>query len=211
MAKVFNDNQGFMALYSRLGSLAAMGYLAVVLTGCGSNGSENGFPENFDKIGDAGRIAFMMERVPADSVARFICDAALGKIEGARIDSLATATLYPYEHYRDADLASYANAYDTYSQSLPLPEKMRLYGMAAQVNPQQMGYQLGVEYINNIRSRKMSVQDISAEIAEFKKACKSDPDTYRRFVKGLKAALEMEHGNGISEEVYIRFSNLPEE
>lgn len=200
-----------MALLNKFGLIAAAGCLLTTVSACGGAGSENGFPENFDKIGDAGRIAFMMERVPADSVARFICDAALGKIEGARIDSLATATLYPYEHYRDSDLASYANAYDTYSQALPLPEKMRLYAMAGQVNPQQMGYQLGAEYINNIRNRKMSVNEISAEITEFKKACGADHDTYRRFVKGLKAALEMEHGNGINEDIYAKFSSLPEE
>lgn len=92
----------------------------VSVCSCGGKNGSGDFPDNFGTIGDAGRVSYMMKNVTPDSVARFICDAALGKVEGARIDSLPTATLYAYEHYKNTDLASFAAQYDAYSQSLPL-------------------------------------------------------------------------------------------
>ncbi len=205
-----SDMQRFMTFNSKTGVSFLSVSAALLLLACGAKNHPD-FPNNFDKIGDAGRIAYVMKTESPDSVARFICDAALGRIEGAKIDTLATATLYPYEHYKDEDLATFANAFDSYSQSQPLPDKMRLYAMAGQINPQQLGYQLGVEYINNIRNRKMTPDEIDVEIKELRKACSKDPETYRRFVKGFKVALTMEQGNGISQEIYNRFSNLAEE
>lgn len=189
----------------------AMCGAAVIMPSCGGKGGSGDFPDNFGTIGDAGRVAYMMKAVSPDSVARFICDAALGKIEGARIDSLPTATLYAYEHYKDTDLASFAAQYDSYSQSLPLEEKMKLYALAGSYDPQQLGYQLGLEYVGNIRSKKMTADEVAAELAAFKKACSRDHDTYRRFVKGFKVVLELEKGNGISGDIYRRFINLSEE
>ncbi len=75
----------------------------VSVCSCGGKNGSGDFPDNFGTIGDAGRVSYMMKNVTPDSVARFICDAALGKVEGARIDSLPTATLYAYEHYKNTD------------------------------------------------------------------------------------------------------------
>lgn len=183
----------------------------VSVCSCGGKNGSGDFPDNFGTIGDAGRVSYMMKNVTPDSVARFICDAALGKVEGARIDSLPTATLYAYEHYKNTDLASFAAQYDAYSQSLPLEEKMKLYALAGSYDPQQLGYQLGLEYVGNIRSKKMTADQVAAELKEFKKACGNDHDTYKRFVKGFKVVLELEKGNGISGDIYSRFKNLNED
>ena len=183
----------------------------VSVCSCGGKNGSGDFPDNFGTIGDAGRVSYMMKNVTPDSVARFICDAALGKVEGARIDSLPTATLYAYEHYKNTDLASFAAQYDAYSQSLPLEEKMKLYALAGSYDPQQLGYQLGLEYVGNIRSKKMTADQVAAELEEFKKACGNDHDTYKRFVKGFKVVLELEKGNGISGDIYSRFKNLNED
>ncbi|WP_290088683.1 hypothetical protein [uncultured Duncaniella sp.] len=183
----------------------------VSVCSCGGKNGSGDFPDNFGTIGDAGRVSYMMKNVTPDSVARFICDAALGKVEGARIDSLPTATLYAYEHYKNTDLASFAAQYDAYSQSLPLEEKMKLYALAGSYDPQQLGYQLGLEYVGNIRSKKMTADQVAAELEEFKKACGNDHGTYKRFVKGFKVVLELEKGNGISGDIYSRFKNLNED
>ncbi len=183
----------------------------VSVCSCGGKNRSGDFPDNFGTIGDAGRVSYMMKNVTPDSVARFICDAALGKVEGARIDSLPTATLYAYEHYKNTDLASFAAQYDAYSQSLPLEEKMKLYALAGSYDPQQLGYQLGLEYVGNIRSKKMTADQVAAELEEFKKACGNDHGTYKRFVKGFKVVLELEKGNGISGDIYSRFKNLNED
>jgi len=178
---------------------------------CGSKHDAEDFPENFDKIGDAGRVAYMMEHVGADSVARFICDAALGKVKGAKIDTITIATLYAYENYKNEDLASFSDAFDNYSANLPLSEKMKIYSMSGKTDPQGLGYQLGLEYVNSIRMKRMSGQDVEREIIEFKKACGSDKDTYRRFVKGFKTVLQLDRGNDLPQEVYDRFINMSEE
>lgn len=182
--------------------------MAIFVGSCSGKGNGN-FPSDFESIGDAARIEYMMKHVEPDSVARFLVDVSLGRVEGARIDTLPTAVLYCYEHYKDDDLASFSNQFDIYTQSLPLPERMKIYSLAGQIDPQQLGYQLGLEYVNTIRNRKMTPDQVAEEIKEFKKACATDTATYRRFVQGFKVVLGMER-NGISPEVYNKFINLSE-
>lgn len=181
------------------------------LSSCGRNNGSGNFPSDFNKLSDQKRVAYMMENVSPDSVARFICNAALGKISGVRIDSINEATLYAYENYKDDDLVSFSNEFDKFSANLPLQEKMKLYFLSGKVDPQGMGYQLGLEYVNNIRVKKLSVNDVKAEIAEFKKACGSDTETYRKFVKGFKTVLELDKGVDLPQDIYNSFINLPEE
>lgn len=191
---------------------AAAALAALGLASChGGKGNNGEFPDNFNSIGDAGRVAYVMENSSPDSVARFICRAALGEIEGARIDTFANATLYAYDHYRDDDLAAFSSEFDSYSASLPLPKKMKIYSLAAKTDPQGLGYQLGLEYVNNIRTRKMTADEVAAELKDFRRACATDPQTYHRFVKGFKIVLEMERNNGVPSDVYARFINMSEE
>ena len=195
--------------YIRLSAAAFAG--ALMLSACGKGKGNSDFPENFGSIGDEGRTAFMMKRVGPDSVARFLCDAALGRVEGARIDSLPIATSYAYTNYKDDDLATFSSVFESYSGSLPLADRMKLYVLAGKYNPQQLGYQLGLEYVVNIRNEQMSVDEVTAELKEFRNACGHDKDTYRRFVKGFKVALEAERTKGIDPKVYDRFINLQED
>lgn len=187
----------------------ALSAIILFCAACSGKGKGN-FPSDFESISDAARIDYMMKHAAPDSVARFLIDVSLGHVEGARIDTLPNAVLYCYEHYKDEDLASFSNQFDLYTQSLPLPDRMKIYSLAGQIDPQQLGYQLGLEYVGTIRSRKMTPDQVSEEIKEFKKACGSDTATYRRFVQGFKVVLDMERGNGISPEVYNRFINLSE-
>ena len=57
--------------------------LALLLTACGGKDKKSSvFPDNFDKIGDAGRMDYMMKHVSPDSVARFATE--LRPIPGRR-------------------------------------------------------------------------------------------------------------------------------
>lgn len=194
-----------------------IGLMATVLAGvmmmsaCNNGKEKSDFPENFGNIGDEGRTAYMMKHVGPDSVARFLCNAALGRVEGARIDSLPIATSYAYSNYKDDDLATFSSVFDSYINSLSLPDRMKLYVLAGKYDPQQLGYQLGLEYVVNIRNEQMNVDEVTAELNEFRKACGNDKDTYRRFVKGFKVALEAEHSNGIDPKIYNRFINMQED
>lgn len=184
--------------------------VALLMAGCGRGGSntQSQYPDNFNAIGDTARVGYMIRTVSPDSVARFICRAALGQLEGTRIDSLGIATNYAYEQYigKDADL--FGSEYDNFVNSLPLADKMRMYAMAGVEDPQGLGLQLGLEYMQSIREKNMSVSDVEKELEEFRKACGDDKDTYNRFIIGFRTVLEADSGRDMPKEIYDRFINL---
>lgn len=183
--------------------------LGVLAASCGGRDKNVGdFPQNFSQIGDAGRVSYMMSKVSPDSVARFICNAALGKVPGARIDTLATATLYAYENYRDENLQTFSSAYDEFSENLPLDEKMTLRKLAAVDDPMGLGYELGLEYVNKIRLDAKQSAEVEKEIDAFRRACAKNPEdslTFKRFLKGFQVALDYDGGEGIPADIYSKY------
>lgn len=184
--------------------------LLPALTGCGGkNGEGNNHAGEFEGMDDRAKVQYLMKRVSPDSVARFICDAALGKVEGVRIDTLSMATLYAYEQYKDSDLQSFQIAYDMYADNLQLPDKMRLRKLAASDNPDALGYQLGLEYVNDIRTGRKQASEVEAEIAALRKVCDEAPEdslTFRRFMTGFKVALDNDGTDGIPKSIYESYS-----
>lgn len=183
-------------------------FLLAGAVACGSNGKEasGGFPENFASLPDSAKVAYVMKSSSPDSVARFICNAALGRIAEGSIDTLTLASAYAYEHYTDSALLLFSREFDEYSANLPLPEKMRIYYMAGTYDANRMGYELGLEYVNHIRESRMSVDDVKREIAAFKDACSEDSATYKRFMKGFQTVLKIDHGKDLPEEIYQNFA-----
>lgn len=190
-------------------SLIGAAVCMAILASCGRNYNNKGnFPANFNTMTDAQRVKFMMDNVSPDSVARFICNAALGKVEGARIDTLANATLYAYENYQDENLQTFSSAYDEFAEKLPLDEKMTLRKLAAVEDPMGLGYELGLEYVNIIRLDNKKSADVEMEIAALKKACEKDPAdslTFKRFLKGFQVALDYDGGNGVPGDIYNKY------
>ena len=183
---------------------------AAFLCSCNSNSnsSRSPFPEDFLTQSDSRRVAFIMANATPDSTARFIINAALGKVDGARIDTFPMATLYAYEHYRDNDLSAFSDAFDSHMASLPLEDKMKVYVMSGKSDPQNLGLQLGLEYVGNIREGSKTIEEIDTELEAFRNACAEDSATYKRFVKGFKAALKADQGKDLDPEVFNRYSNM---
>lgn len=178
------------------------------LASCGGTKEEKGdFPANFNSMGDAGRVNWMMSRVDADSLARFIIDASLGKVPGAMIDTLAIATNYAFEHLQGEELDKFGTAYDGRVEALPLADKMRVYAMAGTEDPQGLGYRLGLEYMTSIRDSHKRADEVEQELKEFKKACGSDTATYRRFLIGFRTVLNVDKGTDVPRDIYERFIN----
>lgn len=178
-----------------------------IVSSCSGSKSRENFPSDFEKYSDTQKVEYMMKQTTPDSVARFICNAAIDRIPGVTIDSLGAATLYAYEKYHGKDLDTFQIEFDRFSISLPLAPRMKLMFKAGMEDPIQLGYQLGLEYVSQIRTQHKKVSDIEAEIKEFRKACGSDIETYNRFIKGFKIALEADHGKDLSEDVYRHFIN----
>lgn len=159
-------------------------------------------------MADVVQVKYMMDNATPDSVARFICLAALGEVPGARIDTLPMASLYAYENYRDTALTAFSDEYDRFSMSLPLPKKMKIFSMAGTIDPQGLGYDLGLHYVDQIREKGMTLAEVKEELAEFKKACAQDPATYERFMKGFKVVLELDHGKDLSQDIYKEYTDI---
>lgn len=199
--------------------IIAVGILGVLLSfslsSCkkGNGGREANIPEGFDRMNDEARVDYLVKNLTPDSVARFLVDASLGDIRGVKIDTLMVAQGYAYEKYENQpeEMAIFSSELESYSASLDLTRKKRLYAMSGMHDPEGFGYDLGLEYVNYIREKHLGVKEVTKEIAALKKDCSNDPGTYRRFVKGFKTALSLDRGKGIPEEIYQRFSNLDEE
>lgn len=179
----------------------------MVAAGCRKDAQETigELPPDFNTRNDVGKVEYMMSAVSPDSVARFICDAALGKVEVAKIDTLVTAVSYAYQNYADSALVSFSQELDDYSAGLPLEDKMKIYSMVGKTDPLRLGYELGLEFVGHIRDKKMSVPQIEEEISAFRDACADDSITYFRFMKGFRTALNADHGKDLPEEVFRRF------
>lgn len=181
---------------------------SVCLMSCKNDKKNAGpFPEGFDKMGDAGRVGWMLRNAPVDSVARFIIRASLGQVPGARIDTLAIATNYAYERLKGDDLETFSMEYGNMVESLPLADKMLIYKLGGSEDPQGLGYRLGLEYVAAIRNDHKTVADIEKELTAFQKACANDSDTYRRFIIGFKTVLKVDSGKDLPKDIYNRFIN----
>lgn len=189
----------------------ALSLLLMCSCGKGKGVGQKAFPENFNVMGDTARVAYVMAHAGPDSVARFICMASLGKVEGARIDTLAIATVYAYEKYTGKDFDRFSDAFEHVKDSLPLADKMRLLSLAGADDPQKLGLELGLEYMQQIRDNNMTAEQVEAEMNAFKAACGDDKETYRRFLVGFKAVLKADRGVDVPAEIYEKFINYPEE
>lgn len=179
---------------------------------CGKKGSgEGNFPEGFNSRSDAQKVAYMMENASADSVARFIIYASLGKIPDAHIDSISLATLYAYENYTDTALQAFSLEFDRLSEELPIYDKMRLRSLVGAEDPQRLGLTLGLEYMNQIRIKEMTADEVKRELQQFKKACADDPDLYARFLIGFRTVLKYDLHSDMPKEIYNTFLTYDEQ
>lgn len=188
--------------------LAGFALAAILISSCGGKGkSDKTYPDNFNSIGDAGRIDYLIRMgVSPDSVARYIIYGALDRND-AKIDTFALATNHAYETYRDADAEAFSIEYDGLVENLPLADKMKVYMLAGTEDPQGLGYRLGLEYMSSVRDGNKKSSEIEKELKEFKKACGTDTAMYRRFIVGFRTVLKVDHGKDMPEEIYQKFVN----
>lgn len=186
--------------------------LILLIPACGEKDKNSGvFPDGFASLSDEQKVAYMMQHVSADSVARFIIFASLGKVEGVKIDTLNNATLKAYETYTDTALQTFSWEFDRIAEGLPLPDKMRLRALVGSEDPQGLGLTLGLEYMNQIRVKDMTADEVMEELKELKKASSDDPDTYARFLIGFRTVLRYDKNSDMPKDIYTRFLNYDEE
>ena len=143
-------------------------------------------------------------------MARFIIFASLGKVEGVRIDTLNNATLKAYETYTDTSLQTFSWEFDRVAEELPLHDKMRLRALVGAEDPQGLGLTLGLEYMNQIRVKGMTADEVTEELKALKKASAEDPDLYARFLIGFRTVLRYDKNSDMPKEIYDRFLSYDE-
>lgn len=193
-------------------SLSALGVLMlaslIALGGCrGKNG--NGLPENFKNLSSEDKMEYLMQNLPPDSVARYISDAAMGKVYGSRIE-LQRAMAYGYQHYDEDNLVIFQEALNDYEAGLPLNEKVRYNKLTAVEEADMFSYELGLEYVSQIREEKKDAATIKEELNALAKECRTDPDFYKRFMKGFKTALALDRHKDLDDKIYQTFISYPD-
>lgn len=182
--------------------------LGMLLSACSRNDGSR-LPDNFKTLSTDDQMEYLMDRMPPDSVARFICNAAMGKVYNARLE-LQPALSYAYEKYGEDDLVEFQIALAQYQDNLPLHERVRLTKLLGIEDLDQFGYNLGLSYVGLIRVEQKDIPQISDELAKLQKECKADPDFYKRFMKGFKTALEYDRHHDLDDRIYLKFISYPD-
>lgn len=199
---------GSFPMKTRWLQVSLFAVLMFIFCAC-SKGDGSKLPDNFKNLSTVDQMEYLMASLPADSVARFICDAAMGKVYNARIE-LQPALTYAYEKYGEDDLVAFQMALVQYQEGLPLNEQVRLTKLLGIEDLDQYGYDLGLSYVGTIRVEHKNIQQISEELARLQKECKSDPDFYKRFMKGFKTALEYDRHHDLDDNIYLKFISYPD-
>lgn len=197
----------FSDFFKRIIPVMTLAGFILLLPACKSKGIGGNFPSDFSTMSDSQKVAYLMENATPDSVARFLCNATLERIPGVKIDSLSTATLYAYNHYKGDDVAKFQTAFDEYADALSPAPRMKLLFKAGTEDPVRLGYMLGLDYVSQIREENKSVAQVEEDLKQLKAACGSDTETYDRFIQGFKIALREDRGKDLPEAIYQRFAN----
>lgn len=179
---------------------------SVLLASCGKDKEQKMLDETFNSMSESQKMEYLMKEKKPDSVALIISDIAMGNIKGASIN-LNEAYLFAIEHYDEDDQIKFLEEMKKYESQLPLDKKMKYVKLSGMEDMDQYGYEMGLSYVGAIREDKKDSKQIKQELDEFKKASASDPEFFKRFVKGFKLALEEDRGRDLDDKIYLEFIN----
>lgn len=184
--------------------------LLALIAACSGNEkkTQSALPPNFSSMSDEERMSTMMRKIDPDSLARFLCRASLGEIPGAQIDTLSTAYVYAIENLRGDDVEKFAVGFENAMSNLSLSDKMATQFKLGLSDSLSVGYDLGLRYVNTIRTKRLDIKAIEKDLGEFRQACGTDTSTYRRFVYGFRTALAVDSGKDLSNDIFNRYINM---
>lgn len=181
---------------------------ALIVLGCSRSGSDN-LPGNFKSMPTDKQMEVLMKEMTPDSVASYICNAAMGKKYDTRIE-LAQAKAYAYEHYNEDQILQFEDVVARYKEALPLHEKVKFMKLEGAEDPDLYSYELGLAYVGTIREEKKDVKQVSEELNKLMKECRLDKDFYKKFMKGFKTALKYDRHHDLDDKIYLKFISYPD-
>lgn len=156
---------------------------------------------------DSLKVRSMLDaRMSMDSIAVLVTNIAVGDVPGVTIDNLADIDSYLYMNRSEKDYEVYTLAMDSYAKTLPLSKRFRFYKKSPLIDKDKMGYQLGLEYVSEVMDRKLTIGKVDNEIAEFRRECGEDEDTYNRFLKAFKVGLETRSPDEVPAEILQNYA-----
>lgn len=180
---------------------------AMMMGACGKKESvEVDEMAKFKDMTDIQRAEYLMHQMPPDSLAQSFINSVLGRSE-YKFDTIANVYLYYLENLKNDSASQFTQEYDTYIQTLPLADKLKVYKATASEDETKLGYKLGLEYVSVIRENNMTSQQVEKELQAFRQVCDTDTSMYKRVIKGFQVALEADRGKDVSSEIYNRFRN----
>ncbi|MBD5283859.1 MAG: hypothetical protein HDS31_04565 [Bacteroides sp.] len=139
---------------------------------------------------DKEKVQYIAQTCGPDSLARFICYAALGKSNDGKIDSLAMAQLYALEIYQadDEKIARFSRVFDETVESLPLADSYRLTEMTGTLDDTQMPIDLGLHYGAKVKRDKIDPARVKTDTASLARIV--DPHFFELFQKAFDTAIK---------------------
>ena len=153
-----------------------------LLCSCGGN-KANPFPSEFKEFTEDEKIQWLTENLPADSVARIICNNSSGLDSVIYINDFSVFVSNLYSKYDAENKDKFGEELNRYAASMPSQYKMKLYMLASQDNPRQLGYR----YAEDCDANKTEPAAIEADLAALKTICGSNPGFYTGFINGVNA------------------------
>lgn len=171
---------------------SALFLLTLLMGACSSSNQEqeNALPADFASMNDTAKLGVLVRQgLSPDSIALYVLHTAEGRNPGVKFTDYANMDVYLYGALGDEGFNSYRIAYDDYVATMPLVPKLKQLQASPDHDPQSVGFELGLEYINQVLDQKMTIGKVDREVAELHRALGQDEDTYSRFLQGFAAAI----------------------
>ena len=192
----------------RLCLVAAMAFL---LFSCGkSDGGNNvidsSLPADFATMSDSAKVRVLLDHgLSPDSIAVFVCETAEGKHPGIAFKDFTVVDTYMYERLGETGFGLYRQAFDSYMEYMPLVAKMKMLMASPLADLDRVGYELGLGHVNQVIEKRLTIGKVDREVAELRRACGNDEDTFNRFLRGFAAGINTRAAGEIPAEIVAEY------
>lgn len=135
-----------------------------------------------------------------DSMANFLCEAALGKIPNIKMKSFNNNVIYAYNLYPDSLRSTFLQSIDNFADNSNSQDKVALYILAGGNDLKRTGFKFGREIFSRIKNNSEDSLSVFREIIEFQKQLVAEND-FNEFYIGFKTASNLEKDIILKEKV----------
>lgn len=169
------------------------GLFVGLLMSCSSDKSAElkDLPTDFAAQSDTAKIGILIDRgIGPDSIAHFVAGSLEGKHKDVTFRNLDEVEAYIFERMGNENATAYTMSLEIYIQQLPLDVRYRLKMDSPLTEVEKLGYELGLEFTNQVINQNMTKGQVDHEVANLRRACGDDEETYEHFLTGLAAGLK---------------------